>query len=348
MSRYHAGRSVAGLVRTAAVALLSALLLASCSSSGLVVTDDGKDIEFRSGDFRLVGDLHLPEGIGPHPAVIVVHGDGPQTRTSTPGTGDVTRVFGDAGFAVFAWDKPGSGDSTGEFAEGETLRQRAAILADGVRALGEHPKIDAGRIGLWGLSQAGWVMPLALELTDDVAFMIVVSGGGEDGIEQTGYRLGQQLVCQGLSPNEGRLVVEYFPQSAKGPTYSAYAEAMEVLVRIDGWESFAGPSVRTEDEWQPWPTDIDAYFDPMTVIERATMPVLAVFGEQDRYVDPIQGAAAYEAALRSAGNPDYQVELIPGVGHTMKTQSTMCGSGGATSQRYLELIQQWAAKLSAQ
>ncbi len=313
---------------------------------GAVITEDGKDMRFRSGDFELVGDLQLPDGSGPHPAVIVVHGDGPQTRTSTPGTSDILRIFGEAGFAVFAWDKPGSGDSTGEFDEGETLRQRAAILADGVGFLAEHPAIDGDRIGLWGLSQGGWVMPLALELTDDVAFMIVVSGGGEDSIEQLGYQLGQRVVCNGLPPEQGRLVEDYFPQTAKGPTYEAYTAAMEVLVEIEGWETFAGPEMRTEEEWQPWPAEIDAYFDPMTVIEHTTIPVLAVFGEMDRYIDPIQGAAAYERALQSAGNPDYHVELIPGVGHTMQTQSTMCGAGGATSERYLELLAQWADKLS--
>lgn len=84
----------------------------------------------------------------------------------------------------------------------------------------------------------------------------------------------------------------------------------------------------------------------MTVIEHTTIPVLAVFGDMDRYVDPIQGAAAYEQALRSADNPNYQVELIPGAGHTMLMQSTMCGGGGSTSERYLELLLQWARRLN--
>lgn len=338
-------RSVKRTTQSVCLALLAVLLMAGCGD-GTVITEDGRDIRFRSGDFELVGDLHLPDGPGPHPAVIIVHGDGPQTRTSTPGTQTIVDIFGEAGFAVFAWDKPGSGDSTGDFDEGETLRQRAEILAAGIELLIEHPEIDVERVGLWGISQAGWVMPLALELTDDVAFMLSVSGGGEDSIEQIAYQLGQGIVCDGRPAEQGRLVEEYFPQTAKGPSYQDYVDAMEVLVGIEGWESFAGPEMRTEEEWQPWPTDIDAYFDPMTVIEHTTIPVLAVFGDMDRYVDPIQGAAAYEQALRSAGNPNYQVELIPGVGHTMLMQSTKCGGGGSTSERYLELLLQWARRLN--
>ena len=336
--------AIAPFVRVAGPLLALLLGLASCGT-GTVITEDGKDIQFRSGGFQVVGDLHLPTTAEPHPAVVVVHGDGPQTRTSTPGTQDVIRIFGEAGFAVFVWDKPGSGDSTGEFDQGQTLRQRAEILVDAIQVLVEHPSIDAERIGLWGLSQAGWVMPLALEQTDDVAFMITVSGGAEDSIEQLAYQLGQGVVCDGLPPEQGRLVEEHFPPTAKGPTYEDYTKAMEVLVEIDGWEAFAGPEFKTENQWKPWSSELDAYFDPMTVVQNTTIPVLAVFGEMDRWIDPVQGAAAYKETLTSAGNTDFHVELIPGVGHTMLEQSSMCGSGGTTSERYLELLTEWAGKL---
>jgi len=333
-------------VRVLCLLLPFVFVVAGCGiGNAPVFTVDGDEIRFQSGGFELVGDLAVPDGPGPHPAVIIVHGDGPQTRSSTPGTGQILSIFGDAGFAVFAWDKPGSGASTGEFEEGQTLRQRARILADAIAVLEEHPDVDAERIGFWGISQAGWVMPLALELTDNVAFMIVVSGGGEDSIDQLGYQLGQGVVCQGASSETGRLVEEYFPQTAKGTTYDEYLEAMDVLMEVDGWEQFAGPELKSESEWQPWPAEIDAYFDPMTVVEKTTIPVLAVFGELDRWIDPIQGTAAYEEALRSAGNSNHHVELIPGVGHPMLNQKTSCGGGETISERYLELLRELAERL---
>ena len=37
--------------------------------------------------------------------------------------------------------------------------------------------IDAGQIGLWGISQAGWIIPIAAAVSrGDVAFTIIVSG----------------------------------------------------------------------------------------------------------------------------------------------------------------------------
>jgi pimeloyl-ACP methyl ester carboxylesterase len=318
------------------------------STSGVVVSGPStEEIRFSSGAFEVVGDLILPEGEGPFPAVILVSGSGPQTRTRA--SSYLVQVFGDEGFAAFSWDKPGNGDSTGTFEEGQTLRQRAAILADGIQTLVEHPAVDPGRIGLWGLSQAGWVMPLAMELTDDIAFMISVSGGGEDGIEQMAFQISERLVCDGVSRDQAELAEQWGPQAAKGTTYEEYVEAMEILLAIPGMDQFIGTEMSSEEDWQPWPAEIDAYFDPMTVIEHTTIPVLAIFGELDKNIDPIQGAEAYERALAAAGNPDYHVELIPGIGHTMQDQTTGCigEPGGLTSERYRELIEEWAAKLAA-
>ena len=308
-----------------------------------------EEFSFESGGFRLVGDLSLPGGEGPYPAVIMVSGSGSQTRSSTPTSSLVLRTFRDAGFAVLSWDKPGSGESTGEFEEGQGLRQRAEILAQGIRVLGQHPAIDATKVGLWGLSQAGWVMPLAMELTDDISFMISVSGGGEDSIEQGAYQISEQLVCRGVPRDQAELAEKWGPQAAKGESYVLYVEAMEILLPIPGMDQFIGSEMASEGDWQPWPPEIDAYFDPVTVLERTTIPVLAVFGEMDKNIDPIQGAAAYERALTAAGNPDFHVELIPGIGHTMQKQMTGCigEPGSGVSERYTELMEEWAAKLAA-
>jgi pimeloyl-ACP methyl ester carboxylesterase len=102
-----------------------------------------------------------------------------------------------------------------------------------------------------------------------------------------------------------------------------------------------------EEDWGPWPRDIDAFFSPMEVIEHTTIPVLAIFGEHDTRVDPIQGAEAYRAALERAGNTEFHVEVIPDVGHTLtpsKSDGCVTGGGGF-APRYLELIDEWIERL---
>jgi pimeloyl-ACP methyl ester carboxylesterase len=303
------------------------------------------EVRFRSGDFDLVGTLHLPAGPGPFGALILVHGSGPQTRESTPSSGLIRRRFVEAGYAVLSWDKPGSGESTGEFDHEYGKTQRATILADAIEVVAQHPAVDSDRIGLWGLSEAGWVMPIALDMTDDIAFMIVVSGGGEDSIEQQVYQWIQQARCSGATDEELASMERHGAAALKATTYSEYRDAMEPLLAIPDINQYVGVTLELagEDEWVPWPRDIDAFFDPIEVIARTTIPVLAIFGEHDTAVDPIQGSEAYQAALERAGNKTFHVEVIPNVGHTLtpsKADGCITG-GGSYAPRYLELIDEW-------
>jgi pimeloyl-ACP methyl ester carboxylesterase len=293
-----------------------------------------EEIRFQSGHFELVGELRLPAGSGKHPAVAMVHGSGPATGASRFSDTAMIEIFQRNGYAVFAWDKPGSGQSTGELHPAHVVSQRAAILADAVQVLAEHPAIDATRIGLWGLSQAGWVMPWALELTDNVAFMIVVSGGAEDGIEQTAYQVAQRILSAGGSSEDAALVEQYGPQAGKATEYDEYLEAMEILVEIAPLHDYRDLEIKEEDEWEPLPPDDEGLFDPMEIIKRTTIPVLAFYGEQDWSIDPVQGAQAYEAALQAAGNPDYQIEFLSNVGHVFMTDP-----------RYLEILEAWLQHL---
>jgi pimeloyl-ACP methyl ester carboxylesterase len=308
------------------------------------------ELAFVSGDFELVGDLVLPGGEGPYPAVIAVHGSGAATRRAIPGYGELHTRLMNAGFALFSWDKPGSGESTGQITL--PITERSQILADAIAFLADRPEIDASRIGLWGLSQAGWVMPKALELTDDVAFMIVVSGGAEDSIEQTTYRIGRQLVCMGATEEEGRIVEEDGARVFKADTYEEYRTAAELVHAIPGVHEIYPFEIADEADWSPASPelDIESYFDPMEVVRDLTIPVFAVFGDLDKNIDPIQGADAYAAVFADGGHELSAVELIPGVGHTMRAQQTGCigDQGGVTSLRYLELLDEWISLLATE
>jgi pimeloyl-ACP methyl ester carboxylesterase len=289
-----------------------------------------QEVTFFSAPFTLVGDLRLPVEGEQHPAVILVHGDGQATRHGAVTLGPMIELFLRNGYAVLSWDKPGSGASTGAFEH--ALRQRAAILSDAVHVLADNPAIDGSRIGLWGISQAGWVMPLALEENNGVAFMIVASGGAEDSLEQMGYLMGQRVLTAGGTAAEAAVMEQNYPQIGKARTYAAYRAAMDNLHTIPDLDRKIGFTIedKTEAEWTPWPEDIDAFFDPVAVLEQTTIPVLAFFGERDRYIDPVQGAAAYTAALEEAGNLDYEVIVLPHLDHVFTTHPD-----------YLQALESW-------
>ena len=107
--------------------------------------------------------------------------------------------------------------------------------------------------------------------------------------------------------------------------------------------------------WKPHSPDEEGFFDPMSVIEKVTFPVLAFFGEKDTQVDPIQGAEAYKRALTKAGNKNFRVEIIPDADHSMILSET--GSMEERRRRsarewqnyapeYFEIMEEWLKELS--
>ena len=342
------------------LAIASAMIvaIAGCGGGGSdVATTAGIDssepstteITFESGDFTLVGDLDLPGGPGPHPALALGHSSRPQTRQSTPTSGVVKAKYLDAGYAVLSWDKPGSGDSTGQFDNEFANTERATIVVDALEFLREQPTVDPDRIGVWGLSEAGWVMPMALEMTDDISFMIVVNGGGEDGIEQMVYQWMQRARCAGASDEELALMEQHGAPALKATTYTEYRAAMEPLLTIPSLSRYVGTTIelQAEEDWSSWPRDIDAFFDPMDVIEKAPIPILAIFSAQDIQVDPVQGAEAYRAAFAHANNTASRVEVIPDVGHTLLPSTNGCDTeGSGLPDRYGEILDEWIPLLA--
>jgi dipeptidyl aminopeptidase/acylaminoacyl peptidase len=325
--------------------LLIALMLAGCGMGAAMEPPELRsygtqeayieEITFRSGNFKVVGDLRIPTEGGPHPAIIMVHGSGAASRNGAVQFSPMIEIFLRNGYAVFSWDKPGSGESTGKWTDGRTITERAEILVDGINVLIEHPQIDPARIGLWGISQAGWVMPKALDFTDNVAFMIVVSGGAEDGFEQGSYMMGRQVFEASGSEEQAGLVETYGPQAYKAVTYAGYLEAMEILIEIPALMELMNLEIMEESEWEPRSRDEDGFYNPMDVIKRTTIPMLVFYGAKDVNIDPVQGTEAYEAALQAAGNPNYQIVVFPNSAHVF-----------TNIPEYQTIMEQWLQELS--
>ena len=123
--------------------------------------------------------LDLPAGTGPFPAVVLGHGAG--AVTTSEGAAHVPFLLG-AGFAVLRYDKRGVGQSTGTYrglsgANSETqIDELAGDMAAGVAFLKTRSEIDPRRIGMAGVSQAGWVMVAAAKKSPDVTFFVAIVG----------------------------------------------------------------------------------------------------------------------------------------------------------------------------
>jgi pimeloyl-ACP methyl ester carboxylesterase len=315
-----------------------------------------EEIRFDSGHFEIVGDLHIPNPEKKQPAIIFVHGDGPARRRPSGEPNQIMSHFLDIGFACLFYDKPGYGESTGKFTSGKLFKERASILVDAVGVLKNHPAIDPKKIGLWGISQAGWVMPKAIANTKDIAFMIAVSCAGTDGVEQSAYLVEQQILCDGYNKAEAKKARKFYRQRAHAKTYQEYLEAAEYLEQNQVVSSFLGwGGIKAEDRFSPYTPSNEGFFNPMALIEKMSIPILAIFGEKDTQVDPFQAFEAYKKALKKAGNPLNQAKLFPEADHSIMQSKTGCikeqrdrwRSGGSRgfAPGFIELMQNWLETL---
>jgi len=145
--------------------------------SGAMAT--GQCVPIPSGEITLAAEIDLPPGPGPHPLLIMIHGSGPGTRQDFAAVVDTYRSIG---IGILRYDKRGSGESTGRFRDVTAANSIEVfdLLASNVLALVEYlatqPSVDADRIGLIGVSQAGWIMPLVAARSDGIAYFISLSG----------------------------------------------------------------------------------------------------------------------------------------------------------------------------
>jgi dienelactone hydrolase len=136
------------------------------------------DVRFPSGKTTLAGTLTVPPGAGAHPGVVYVSGSGDTLREESHW---LDELFVSRGIAVLAYDKRGVGQSggtySGDLATDTTIATLAEDAAAAARFVAAQPGIDGSRVGFYGLSQGGWVIPqAAVRAGDAVSWALIESG----------------------------------------------------------------------------------------------------------------------------------------------------------------------------
>jgi len=235
--------------------------------------------EFSNENATLRGTLFLPKHAGPYPAAVIVHGSGAFPRR-------LYRIWADhivrTGIAVLLYDKRGVGDSTGRYeGNNNTSRKNLELLASDVAAgvgyLSSRDDIRKDRIGLLGISQGGWIVPLAAERSGHVAFMVLLSGPT--------VTVGEQNTFADLAGGNH--------------------EAGKTAAPLD-WEELER---RIEQE-------TPSGFDPVPYLERLNIPGLWLFGERDRSVPVKKSAARLDHLVRGERKP-YEYFIFPHANHLL-------------------------------
>ena len=230
-----------------AVAALAATVLVFHPSRPLYMQH--RDVEIRTDDgVTLRGTISTPRWSGkPVPGMVIVHGSGPLTRGDI--IGDVRNLVW-RGFAVLAYDKRGAGESSGTYLRSrdhppdQLLRRLAADAAAAFDLMTGEADVDAARLGFFGASQAGWIIPVAAEIARaPPRFHVLLSGPAvSTGVEQY-----------------------YSDLSGDGSRPPQIADRAELERRVLNFDGQPG-------------------FDPLPILQRSGVPTLWLLGDLDESV----------------------------------------------------------------
>lgn len=248
---------------------------------------------FSVDDVRMAGTLWLPDGPA-RAAVVIVHGDGPQDRTSSGGYAPFINSMLARGIAVASWDKPGIGSSEGDWLS-QSMYDRSLETREALTAL--TGRMDKRPVGAVGFSQAGWVLP---KLSASDADFIVLIGAAVSWSNQNLYFTRTRLRLSGMSESDiERALADMVKQD--DALFAADAEYDPILAEdmSEARWSFVrrnrGENVRDD-------------------LRRMRVPVLALWGEDDLNVDPVVNSDIYRKNLAGA-NPANQIATIPNATH---------------------------------
>ena len=311
-----------------------------------VESEKHEDVGFSNGEIRLAGTLMSPATAGKHPAIILVHGSGAENREyMLPWARFLIR----RGMAVLGYDKRGVGASTGDW-NTASFDDLAGDVVAAFEYLKTRSDIDRTQIGVLGISQAGWIMPLAAVRAKDLAFLISISGAGVPAAETTIDQARNEMTMAGMpAPAVEQIVsllkIQYeFARTGKG--WDEYAAAREKIVARMGRAPDSIPGTQDHPYWQFIRRLY--FYDPVPTLGRLQTPTLALWGELDNNILPEKNKAAWEAALKAGGNRDYTLTILPKANHAQFEAKVGSNAEAKSLQRfvpgYSTAIQDWLAK----
>jgi fermentation-respiration switch protein FrsA (DUF1100 family) len=277
-----------------------------------------------AGGWPLPATLSIPKGRGPFPALIFVHGSGPNDRDESIGP---NRVFGDlssglatGGIATLRYEK-----RTKRYAERlagivETLGTDEETVDDAIAALAllaKDPRVDRGRIFLVGHSLGAMLGPR------------IAQRAAAKGIPLVGIIL--------LAPNARPLediILDQVTYLAKlGSAPGDPASLAELRAAVGRVKALPAKPTATDPRAAELPLGIPAAwwrslagYDPVRVAASLGLPLLVIHGSRDYQVMPGE-AELWKKGL--SGLSKAKTLLLPGLNHLM-----MGGSGVPAPAEY--------------
>jgi uncharacterized protein len=268
------------------------------------------------GEWELPATLTLPAGDGPFPAVVLVHGSGPQDRDQTTGSlrpfRDLATGLASQGIAVLRYEKRTRTHGARMARLGDfTVREETvedAVAA--VRLVAGLPEIDGGRVVVVGHSQGGALIPRIAAAAPEAAGFVALAAPARPFPRVLEEQL-RYLLDLGATGEE-RVELEKLAEQTR---------------------RLADATLETPASHLPFGLSPGYWLDlrdftPATEAARLDRPLLVVHAGRDYQVGAAD-LAAWRGALQ--GRPRATVVVYPELNHLL-----VAGEGMATPAEYQE------------
>lgn len=201
------------------------------------------EVTFRNEEqgLNLAGMLFVPEGEGPFPAVVMIHGANTSVRDNTWYL-TLANYLQKNGVLVLLPDKRGSVKSEGDW----RISSYEDLATDTVAAL-EYLKtqkmVPVSKLGIIGMSQGGQISPYVIHLSPDVDFLIDVVGTSLNSYDVLHYEETNNLREMGFLPGVSDLIAYPSTWVLRNFTQKEFWDAVGNFDALPYWEELSVPAL---------------------------------------------------------------------------------------------------------
>jgi len=251
---------------------------------------DAVPVAFTNGQIQLKGFVYRPRAAkGKLPLVALAHGSEDNDRYSF---GPIPLVLAANGFAVLAYDKRGTGESTGDW-KPAGIEELADDLVAGIRSVSRREDVDPARIVVLGVSEGAWVAPLTASRFPGIKGIAALSGGARTKGDAYVHKIRREL--------EGA--------RASAAAIDSGVKEAERLIAASVQRVKAGDSPRGFDR--------RVSYDPTDHWRRFRGAVLYMGGEADVLESGPAAADWFRRVFAESGNVDATIRLWPRAHHSL-------------------------------
>lgn len=300
--------------------------------------------EFQFEKKTLRGLIEKPQSQTSKAIVIIIPGYGRTDFVEGNWYATLRNKLVASGLTVCFWDKMGCGNSDGEFDAQQPVENSASEAIAAIQEIKRLGITGSEKIGFWGISRAGWIVPL-INAQFPMAFWISVSG--TDDKENFGYLLKSNLIIEGKTEEEANTLYDAWMLGHKifstHGDYEDYLNATQPL-RQDSLSrklfGYSEPSKVTEADRKEFKQEQEQYtrkghFDAKSGLWayiddfdqrllKVSCPVLALFGANDSQVDWRKTKKLYEETIGVNPNSELAVKVFENCNHVLQKCIT-CG-----------------------